>query len=164
MKLGYYDYKLEQPNISYYERLYLLPTVKWIKQEQPTFEQFLKKKYTLPYCDWSILDHSRMNYIISFEKLNEDFKTALTKIGLQPVRNLPQKNVTKEKASLADHLSSTSRAELERVFGPFLKEQHLEHYLRAVDISEATHNKSLSYSLSKATYRIYYSLVAGNSK
>jgi hypothetical protein len=48
-----------------------------IKGKDERFEDFFMRAYSVPYASWSIIEHKRMNFIIRFENLNNDFNAAL---------------------------------------------------------------------------------------
>lgn len=160
MKNGYYDYKWTKDSISTYEKYSLLPTVKWIQQNDISFDEYLNKKFKLPYCDWSILDHARLNYVIDFEDLNNGFKSVLNELEIDIIRDLPEKNVTKEKRKIEDVLNKVSTKELARVFGPYLIENRLyyENYNMDDIKSNVTSIDRMKYQISKMKYKIYYGL------
>jgi len=96
----------------------------FIVENDADFESFFLKFYTWPYSAWSILSHHKLDYLMRFENLNEDFTSALEKIGIQSVRELPQLNKTGLKTD--DFTSYYSRPETRRraveVFGPYMQE------------------------------------------
>jgi hypothetical protein len=70
---------------------------KSIVEKGETFEQFFTRAYSVPYASWSIIEHKRMDFIIRFENLNDDFAQALKVIGVDKVRDIPVANKTAEK-------------------------------------------------------------------
>ena len=118
---GYYDFMLTtNRKKTLYHRFYLLPKLRYVKKHNPSFEQFFTRFYWLPYSDWSILSHEKFDYLIRFEKLNEDFRTALIKIGIEPKRDLPVTNKTKEKVkNYKDYYTESIHKRTMYVFGPF---------------------------------------------
>lgn len=166
MKSGVYDEKFGQTNISLYDKIYLLPTVKWIQTNQVDFELFLKKKYKLPYCDWSILDHHRMKYVIDFENLNAEFKHVLNSIGLQVVRDLPKKNATSKSSAFQVATQNVSKETLVDVFAPYVIEQDYKNsiiysYARSVGMNK---NIIYKYKVSKMMYKTYYFFAGARNK
>ena len=69
----------------------------FVVDKNADFEEFFLKFYTLPYSSWSIVNHNSMDFVMRFENLSGDFGTALQKIGITPVRELPRFNKTSEK-------------------------------------------------------------------
>jgi hypothetical protein len=152
MKNGYYDYKKDRKK-SLYEKLYLMPTIKWIKKNNITFDEFLKKKYRLPYVDWSIQNHQLFDYVIDFKSLNEDFNTALCKIGITPVRDLPKRNVTTEKRQ-SYAIQELDKNIVGKIFGPFIIENNYEfsHF----NLKEYTSRLDMvKYKIIKFIYKQY---------
>jgi hypothetical protein len=95
----------------------------WIRKNDADFESFLLTWYRLPYDTWTSLDHKRMNKIIRFERLSEDFEDALRKIGLDPLRPLPVHNATPGRDR--DFVSQYTPRAIKRavwVFGPYMEE------------------------------------------
>jgi hypothetical protein len=76
----------------------LLKQYNYINKHNADFKTYFLKFYKLPHLDWSLFHHKQFDFIIRFENLNEDFKTALNKLGITPVRNLPLLNKTKAKS------------------------------------------------------------------
>ena len=96
---------------------------RWVQRNDATFEDFLRRWYLVPYDTWSSLDHHRMDAILRFESLADDFESVLHRLGIEPVRRLPVVNVTPERGR--DYLSSYTPAAIERavwVFGPYMEE------------------------------------------
>ncbi len=123
-KGGYYDYKFDADyKPSLYEKYYLLPIVSKIKQDNLTFFDFIKKFYCISYSDFSIIDHKNFNYIIRFEKLNEDFLEVLRKLNITPKRDLPVKNKTFEKKRDFEYYLTKNKhiKIIVKTFGPFMK-------------------------------------------
>lgn len=95
----------------------------WIHQKDATFEEFLLQWYKLPYDTWTSLDHKRMNKIIRFERLSDDFEDALRLIGIDPIRPLPVHNATPGRDR--DYVSQYTPRAINRavwVFGPYMQE------------------------------------------
>ena len=64
-----------------------------------SFSDFIKKYFNTPYCDWHSLYLNKYDYIIRFENINDDFKKALTDLGLEVIRDIPVTNKTKKEAN-----------------------------------------------------------------
>jgi hypothetical protein len=95
----------------------------WVQRNDASFEQFLRRWYVVPYDTWTSLDHHRMNHIIRFESLAEDFADAVRHIGLEPVRPLPVVNATPERDR--DFVSYYTPAAIRRaawIFGPYMEQ------------------------------------------
>ena len=99
-----------------------LRTFHFVKQEQPDFGTFFKKYYRVPYNNWSWLSHKNFDFVIRFERLEEDFAEAMRRIGVEPKRPLPQvNNTTKKNRDYISHYTLDTIAHAKWVFGPFMK-------------------------------------------
>lgn len=96
---------------------------KSIIEKGENFEGFFMRAYTLPYASWSIIEHKRMDYVIRFENLNEDFARALERIGVDKVRDIPVANKTAEKSkSFWEYYESDkAKRRAKFIFGPYLE-------------------------------------------
>lgn len=96
---------------------------KWVQDTNADFETFLRRWYILPWDTWTSLDHKRMDHIIRFEHLVDDFAAAIRRIGLEPVRPLPVVNATPGKdRSFVDYYTPAARRRAAWVFGPYMAE------------------------------------------
>lgn len=100
-----------------------LLTYNYIRQTDAGFVAYFKRFYKVPYNNWSELSHKHFNYIIRFERLQEDFARVLELIGIEPKRPLPVINQTtgKQRNYLA-YYTPEIIPRAKRVFGPFMKE------------------------------------------
>jgi hypothetical protein len=96
----------------------------WVRRNDASFEQFLLHWYWLPYDTWSSVDHRRLDFVVRFESLSDDFAEAIRRIGLTPKRKLPARNVTGGRSrSLDDYYTSeATRRRAAWVFGPYMRE------------------------------------------
>lgn len=95
----------------------------WVHRNNADFEAFLLHWYWLPYDTWSSMDHHKLDFVIRFEWLDGDFAEALRLIGLQPVRELPARNVTSGRSrDLDDYYTPAARRRAAWVFGPYMQE------------------------------------------
>lgn len=131
----YFKYKSDHENYASKKvkhgklRKIIMPKVEearrdFIVKNDADFETFFLKYYTWPYSAWSILSHHKLNFLMRFESLTEDFSSVLKEIGIKPVRELPRYNKTGLKS---DHFTSYyKRPEAKRraieVFGPYMRE------------------------------------------
>ena len=74
-----------------------------------TFEQFFSPGLLCAYASWSILDHDKFDAIIRFENLQGDFDAALSKLGMEKVRDIPVANKTAEKQSPSGNITRPIR-------------------------------------------------------
>lgn len=96
---------------------------RFIHDTQADFEQFFMEFHKNPFMDWSLLDDKRMNGLIRFENIQEDFKAVLVDIGIEQKRPLPEVNKTKvKKKGFEEHYTSDPvRKRAAEVFGPYMK-------------------------------------------
>ncbi len=102
----------------YFKRLYDM-----VQDPNVTFQQYFLKRFSLPYDDWSSLDHHRMDAILRFEDMSADFDATLRKMGIDPVRELPKGNATKgrEEASFESYYEPVKDHAV-KIFGPFMQQ------------------------------------------
>jgi hypothetical protein len=95
----------------------------FVHEAQPDFAAYFKKYYRTPYNNWSSLSHKDFDYIIRYERLQDDFAQALRRMGLEPKRPLPQINDTaKKKCDYVSYYTPDTIAHAKRIFGPFMRE------------------------------------------
>lgn len=78
-------------------RILMRNQFRFVQSRKATFQEFFRRYYRLPYDDWSSLDHAKMDYVMKFEILGEEFAKVLSKLGIEPVRPLPVANKTIER-------------------------------------------------------------------
>lgn len=94
----------------------------YVQKEDVGFAEFLKRFYRFPYTNWSLLEHKEFDYVMRFERLQEDFRTVLDLLGKEEVRPLPVVNPTsRPKRSLSEHYPRSVRQHTARVFHPFME-------------------------------------------
>lgn len=71
---------------------------RFINDTESGFQEFFLKFYKLPFSDWSINDHKKMDFVIRYENLQSDFNDLLKKLNVEKVRDLPQHNQTSSKS------------------------------------------------------------------
>jgi hypothetical protein len=91
-----------------------------IKNAQLTFQEYFLKYYKVPYDRWSRLDHEKFNYIIRYENIQNDFRTVLQKLNIEPVRDLPTLNKTEGKQDYTNYYTPEIQKRAVFVFGPFM--------------------------------------------
>ena len=98
----------------------LMSQFRFVNRNNASFSDFFRRFYRLPYDDWSSLDHEKMDFVIRFENLSEDFETVLYRIGLTPVRPLPVVNKTANRSKdFWSYYDPEIRGRAEWVFGPY---------------------------------------------
>lgn len=94
---------------------------RFVHEEGADFPAYFRRFYRLPYDNWSSLSHRRMDFVVRFEHLQEDFAEVLRRLGIAPVRPLPVVNRTEEKSDFLSFYTPEIRRRAQRVFGPFLR-------------------------------------------
>ena len=95
----------------------------WVQETGADFPTFLRRWYVLPWDTWTSLDHKRMDMVIRFESLADDFADAIRRIGLEPVRPLPVVNATPGKdRDFAGYYTPDAQKRAVWVFGPYMEE------------------------------------------
>lgn len=93
----------------------------YIQKNDADFKDYFLKFFKLPYDDFSILSHKKMDSVIRFENLAHDFEKTLEMLDIKAVRKLPQVNITPGKKEFLDHYEKEIIEKAIWVFGPFMK-------------------------------------------
>ena len=94
----------------------------FVRQHQPTFASYFERYYRTPYSNWSMLSHKNFDFIIRFERLQDDFAEALRRVGIEPVRPLPHTNPTgKKNRDFLSYYTPDVRDRAKWVFGPYMQ-------------------------------------------
>lgn len=109
------------------------------------FPSYFKRFHRWPYSSWSIVDHRNLDAVMRFENLGEDFKGVLERLGIDPVRELPQKNKTgKRDRDFASYYDTPElKAQAIRVFAPYMKDwgyRFPEEWKASTEGSRTTYN------------------------
>ncbi len=95
---------------------------RYIRSHDASFSEFFRRYHWLPYDNWSRLSHSGLDFVIRFENLQEDFATALSKIGLTQTRPLPVINKTDGKPDdYLSHYTPDIIPRARRIYGPYMR-------------------------------------------
>jgi hypothetical protein len=93
---------------------------RFVQNTNASFVEFFKRFYRLPYDDWSSLDHEKLDYVLHFERLSEDFDEVLRRIGVESARSLPVTNKTAERdAEFWSYYTPEIHARARWVFRPY---------------------------------------------
>jgi len=99
-----------------------------IVRRDATFPQFFRKFYYLPFTDWSMVSHHKLDFIIRFENLQDDFSELLQKLNLKQKREMRVVNPSEGKAKdFAAYYDDSCIKRAKFVFGPYC--QHWEYKL-----------------------------------
>lgn len=95
----------------------------WVHEHDADFAAFLRHFYVLPYDTWASLDHKRMDSLLRFESLADDFERTLRQMGIEPVRPLPAVNVTAARdREFESYYTPAAIGRAVWVFGPYMQE------------------------------------------
>lgn len=92
-----------------------------VAAEDADFAHYLRRVYRRAWDNDTLIYHKRMDQVIRFEHLQEDFSRTLTRLGLEQVRPLPLINKTGQRGAYLDHYPPALRPHAARVFGPFMR-------------------------------------------
>lgn len=97
---------------------------KFITEGEADFGSFFRRFYQLPYSSWAILDHHKMDYLIRYENLQDDFSEVVGKFGADLVRPLPGSNITggKKKAFWEYYDTPELRVRARKLFSQYMDE------------------------------------------
>jgi hypothetical protein len=96
---------------------------KFIHDTNATFEMFFLKYYShRPYGDMIDLESTNLDFVIRYERLQEDFAEVLRLLGLKQVRSIPVINKTLQKRDdWQEYYKPDLIPHAKRTFGPFMK-------------------------------------------
>lgn len=127
----YFKYKTNQRNYesneTYKNSNFLVTRLmksqyRFVKERDASFAEFFMRFYKLPYDDWSSLDHDKMDFVMRFENLAEDFSEVLRRLDIEPVRELPVVNKTAgKKQEYWGYFEPDIRPRAQWVFGPYFR-------------------------------------------
>ena len=94
----------------------------WIRNNDADFPAFFKRVYRRTYDNWSSEAHHQFDYVIRFERIEEDFAEVLSRLRIEQVRPLQRVNrtATKER-SFADYYTAEIIPKAVAIFGPFMR-------------------------------------------
>ena len=95
----------------------------FIHGKKKIFKEFLKKSYPIPIPD-SNVNKEHCNYIIKFERLNEDFSNLLKMLNIYQIRPLPHLNITQYKENYVKYYEKDIIEYAQKIFGPFMLERN----------------------------------------
>lgn len=132
----------------------------YVRGSQPSFIDYFMKFYRLPYCNWANLDKGRMDGVIRFEHIQEDFAQVLKQIGITPVRPLPHENKTEAKAKgfLEHYDTQKAKEKAAVIFGPFMKEWGYS-LPKEWNVDHLLYRRARSYQRYNALKCIYWSVL-----
>ncbi len=128
---------------------------KEITVQELSFQEYFMKYFKLPYDNWSCLSHKRFDFIIRFENISADFGNALKKIGLEPKRELPHLNQTKNKADFLEFYTPEIRNRAVFVFAPFMRQWGYE-FPKEWNVRKQSIVSNIIYRILRTARKIYW--------
>ena len=92
----------------------------FIRENGDDFSKFFEYFYDSVYHNWFLLGHDRLDFVMRYENLEEDFATALGRIGLDQARPIPSRNKTERQRDFRPYYRSDIHDRAALVFGPFM--------------------------------------------
>jgi sulfotransferase famil protein len=159
------DHHQRFSDTSRHKRQQPLPTLldsrmfRFLQAHDPDFSTFFLHFYRLPYDTWASLDHRRMDFVMRFERLSDDFDAALRRIGIEPDRRLPSRNETGSRdRDFASYYTPAARRRALRVFGPYMRRWGY-HFPEDWDLPAPSAFDELSYRAYSGVARAYWTYI-----
>jgi len=94
----------------------------FIHNNNASFQEYFKKFFNKPFDNFSRLTIDNCDYVIRYENISEEYKTALVKAGIKNPKELPVANKTSgKKEDLNEYYTEDIQNLALFVFGPFLE-------------------------------------------
>jgi hypothetical protein len=91
-------------------------------QPDADFATYLRRYHVLPYDTWASISHDKIDFVMRFERLAEDFEEALKRIGIEPARRLPHTNPTRARdMEYTSYFPPGSHVLARRIFGGYME-------------------------------------------
>lgn len=98
-----------------------LERYRFVHENDASFADYFCKYHQRTFSGMIDLSYGGLDFVIHFERLQEDFAEALGEIGLEPMRPIPQSNKTPERDSRwQQYYTAELVPQAQRVFGPFM--------------------------------------------
>lgn len=160
---GYWQYKTKRDFLL--NNMEVLPKLQikifnYVQKKDITFEDFLRKIrfYSFPFVGMINLCKPFCNFIIRFERLNEDFSHVLKLLEIPQIRPLPHQNPTLKKENDFNDYYECSINYIIKIFGPFMLEWKYKFpkswsskKIHIIDILKYNFAKRLSFYYAKLT-------------
>ena len=143
----------------YLKDMYFAHLYDMVQDPDVSFQDYFFKRFKVPYDDWSSLDHHRMDAVIRFENMSEEFDDTLKKIGIQPVRQLPKSNSTKgrEKGEFESYFEPVKDHAV-KIFGPFMQQSGYE-FPEDWNVGEVPRSSIWMFNIMKAFRKPFWRLL-----
>lgn len=94
----------------------------FINENNASFQSYFKKFFTKPYDNLFSMTKKNCDFVIRYERIQEDYLSALKKIGVCNPKPLPVANKTSgKKKDILLYYTDDIKEQAINVFGPFLK-------------------------------------------
>lgn len=94
----------------------------FIRETNSPYPVYFLKFYRRPYSDLADISSSRLDFVIHYEQLQEDFTRLLDKLGIEPVRPIPIVNRTSgKKGDWVSYYTPEILPRARQVCGPFIE-------------------------------------------
>lgn len=88
-----------------------------------SFEEAFRRYWKFPYSDQIELSSNHLDFVIRFERLQQDFSEIMRRLGLRQVRSIPVVNKTREKKEQWEsYYTSATIPIAKKACGPFMRE------------------------------------------
>tara|TARA_B110000459_G_scaffold203901_1_gene262554 strand:+ start:524 stop:1291 length:768 start_codon:yes stop_codon:yes gene_type:complete len=94
-------------------------------KKKGSYDDFLKEFYKVPFDNFFSVTASYCQYVMRFDRLQEDFEKALLICDIEPKRPLPIVNKTEKKGSYEDFFNSSNQKRALQVFGPYMLKHNI---------------------------------------
>jgi hypothetical protein len=122
------------------------------------FDRFYRawRFYRLPYDNLSCVSHDELDFVIRYERIDDDFAEVLRRLGLEQVRPLPRLNRTAERRrDFAGYYTPEIRDRARWVFGPFMRRWGYE-FPAEWGPAPASRLNELHYEALRSVRRLYW--------
>lgn len=129
---------------------------RYVTRHDADFDTFFRKSYILPYNNWATMSRQYYDYVIRFERLQEDFDCVLRLVGIEPKRPLPLRNPTANRQrDFSRYYADETVARAKRIFGPFMRTWGYEFPAEWGDVNVSRWNQ-LNFDVANVFRTIYW--------
>ena len=93
----------------------------FVEKNNASFSTFFQHFYKSIYNNWFLIGHAEFDFIMRFERIDEDFENILRQTGIEPVRSLPVINASQRSQQLADYWTPAAYIHAAHIFGPYMR-------------------------------------------
>jgi hypothetical protein len=138
---------------------------KAIQKPDASFESFFlsSKIWARPYSNMIDISSPNLDFVIRFERLNEDFSQLLTQLGVRQVRPVPVSNKTLQRTvKWESYYTQPMIPRAKRIYGPFMNKWGYEIPEEWGDYKESQIREA-EYRLSVAMKKVYLTRIRYNN-